>query len=90
MAAQVTPSLVRTVVPLVVGFLITQALRLGWHLDEATATDAVTAVLSAAYYALARLLETKLGPRWGWLLGYASAPLYGSSTPPVQPVPDAE
>jgi len=75
-------SLIRTLVPLIAGFLITQALRLGIHLDQATVTATVQTLVSAAYYALFRAAEHHLGRYWGWFLGLARPPAYqaGSGT----------
>ena len=69
-------SLVRTVVPLVAGFLITQLVRLGVTLDQATVTTFVGAAITAVYYALFRFAETHLGSGFGWFLGMARPPQY--------------
>ena len=69
-------SLVRTVVPIVAGWVVTQALRLGVHLDQASVASAVTAGLGALWYAGFRLLEHHVHPAWGWLLGWARPPQY--------------
>lgn len=74
------PSIVRTLAPLLAGWLAGLALRFGVHIDEATALGAVMPALSAAYYVLARLAEQHLAARWGWLLGWATAPTYGTTT----------
>ena len=50
-------SIVRTVVPLVVALILGQAARIGLNLDEGAVTSIVTAVIGAAYYGLARLIE---------------------------------
>jgi hypothetical protein len=69
-------SLIRTVVPIVVGFAITQAARLGVELDEATVASFVTMVVSSVYYAAARWLEQHASPQWGLLLGSRKQPSY--------------
>lgn len=51
------PSLVRTVVPLVVGVLLAQAAKVGLNLPEGAVEQVVTVVLGTAYFALARALE---------------------------------
>jgi hypothetical protein len=70
-------SYIRTGVPLLVGALIS------WGVLPASATDqaavAITAVVTAAYYGLVRLLETRW-PSFGWFLGKPKAPTY---TPPA-------
>lgn len=68
-------SILRTVVPLVVGFVVTQLARLGIEMDTALVASFVTAVISGVYYAVARWLEQKAS-KWGWLLGKAKAPTY--------------
>lgn len=69
-------SLVRTLAPIAAGWLITQALRLGVHLDGATIVSLLTAGFSAAYYAVFRWAELHISSRFGWLLGYATPPQY--------------
>jgi hypothetical protein len=77
-------SYMRTVVPLVAGYLLTLAVRAGFEINSATVTSAVTIALAAAYYALFRLLEW-IGERLrgsalqnlaGVLLGWARPPAY--------------
>lgn len=72
-------SFIRTVVPIIAGFVITMALRfLGVHLDEATVTGIVQALAAGAYYTVFRLAETHLSSGWGWFLGLARPPEYPS------------
>jgi len=74
------PSLLRTVVPLLVGWLA----ALGVQLDSASLTAGVTALVSAVYYTVLRLVETwacQLDKGWlkttaGILLGWADQPEY--------------
>lgn len=70
------PSVVRSLVPLVVSYFgawpVAQLLRL----DDDRVTSLVTVLLYGAYYVVVRLLETYVLPQAGWLLGYASAPVY--------------
>ena len=61
-------SIVRTVVPLVVALILGQAARIGLSLDEGAVTSIVTAVIGAAYYGLARLLEREFPAAGKWLL----------------------
>ena len=67
------PSIVRTLVPLIVSVLV------GWGLADTNLTDPVTAVLTilvtALYYIVVRLLEQHWS-KIGWLLGYPSQPVY--------------
>ncbi|UOR02050.1 hypothetical protein MUN77_01580 [Leucobacter allii] len=71
-------ALVRTVVPVIVGSLLSLAAQAGLHIDASTSellTLILVAVCTAAYYALIRALST----RWawvGWFLGYPTDPTY--------------
>lgn len=65
---------VRTIVPAIVGLVITLALRQGVDL-HGYAPELTTAVTSV-YYSAARLAEHYLSPKFGWLLGVAAAPKY--------------
>ena len=69
-------SVIRTIVPVIAGFIITQAVRLGVSLDTAAVTSIVTSVITAAYYGLFRTLEHYRGPLYGKFLGYSKAPQY--------------
>jgi hypothetical protein len=73
-------SVVRTVTPVVAGAILTGALELGVDLPDGVISTAVATVVTTVYYAGARFLEERVGPAWGWLLGYARAPKY---TPPA-------
>lgn len=98
--AQLPPSIVRTVVPYIVGAVAAQLARIGLHYDDATINVIVTVAVSSAYYAAVRYLET-LRPKFGWLLGLAKPPLYphaidvapvdvrpgGPALPPAPPAP---
>lgn len=80
-SAGIGASIVRTFVPILVGAIVTGFSRVGIDLGEdpetiVAITSAITLVVSTLYYALVRLLESKVGPAWGWLLGYANAPRY--------------
>lgn len=70
-------SIIRTVVPAVVGLIVTLALKAGIQLDDAAVTSVVTSVVTGVYYVAVRLLETKVAPSFGWLLGLAKTPEYG-------------
>ncbi|MFF7171077.1 hypothetical protein [Streptomyces pseudovenezuelae] len=77
-------SYMRTVVPLVAGYLLTLAVRAGFEIDSATVTSVVTVAIAFAYYALFRLLEwvgerlrgTTLQNLAGLFLGWARPPAY--------------
>lgn len=74
-------SLIRTVVPVIVGAVASWLLtKYAFHVDASVQTS-VTALLTAgvttAYYAGIRFLEAKFpkGP-WGYFLGHSSRPVY--------------
>jgi len=69
-------SIVRTVVPLVVGWLLAQPVIAQAGITEEQATTAVTVAVQAVYYLVARLFEHYVSPRFGWLLGLARRPSY--------------
>mgnify|MGYP000843957471 CR=1 FL=1 len=75
-------SLIRTVVPFVVGWLISLPVVAWLGLTQEQVTAAVTVVIGAIYYLLVRIIERRF-PSWGWLLGMATAPTYGQVNPPT-------
>ncbi|WDH77946.1 hypothetical protein PTQ19_10470 [Microbacterium esteraromaticum] len=76
-------SLVRTYVPWLAGIVIGWLVSLGVPLDPEVAPQ-ITAVLmlgaSALWYFLARIFETYVHPKLGWLIGLPKQPLYGAPT----------
>lgn len=74
-------SILRTVVPVIVGVLLGYAAKIGLDLPEGAVTEIVTAVAIAGYYALARLVE-QVWPALGRVL--LSAGLSGR-TPTYKP-----
>lgn len=75
MGGNAAPSIVRTVVPLLVGWLISLPVTAALGLDETTVTGLVTVALSALYYVAVRSLERRW-PGVGVLLGSARQPTY--------------
>jgi hypothetical protein len=72
-------SAVRTVVPLIVGAVISFFVTRGIALDaefESTLTIALTAAFTGVYYIGVRLFEVYVSPKFGWLLGLAKQPEY--------------
>ena len=70
-------SIVRTIVPLVVGGAL--SLWAGWGIQvdpefEGALSTLLFGGFTAAYYVAVRLLETYVAPKLGWLLGAAKAP----------------
>ena len=64
----IIPSLVRTIVPIVLGW----AAAVGLNLDDSAIALIVSQIL---WYAIPRLLE-QVDSRFGWLLGLAKPPTY--------------
>jgi hypothetical protein len=74
------PSVVRSVVPLIVGYLLAWPVAGVLGLQDDQVTSLVTVAVTFAYYLVVRVLETYALPQIGWLLGYASAPVYVAPT----------
>ena len=78
-------SVVRTIVPLVVGFFLQLAVTWNVTLDsefEGALVALLTLLLTAVYYVAVRLFETYVSPKIGWLLGYAESPdSYSKASP---------
>jgi len=73
-------SLIRTIVPLIVGQILTWAAAQG-IIDSTGQVSALlivilTTAFTTAYYTIARYLETFVSSKFGWLLGAAKAPNY--------------
>lgn len=74
--AVAAPSIVRTIVPIIVGYLAAALLRYGIGLDEAALaglTEFLGGLFAAVYYVLIRAVEQRW-PKIGVLLGWASTP----------------
>lgn len=74
-------SIVRTFTPLIVGAVIGWFVTAGITLDpefEGALTLVVSGAFALIYYVGARVLETYVAPRFGWLLGVARQPIYAS------------
>ena len=84
-------SLVRTFVPVVVGSVLAWFAAKGIPVDpdlETTLTVALTGMATFVYYAVVRFLETKVSPKFGWLLGNNSSPdSYSPGKPPLDAAP---
>lgn len=80
-------SLIRTIVPTIVGVAVAWAVKHGINIDEAEVNAWLIPLCISAYYTVARYLEIKV-PEFGWLLGMAKAPGYaGGVAPPAKPSP---
>lgn len=71
-------SIRRTVVPIIVGSLLSTFL--GGHVDPQALQSVIGGAISAVYYTVIRLLELKL-PELGVLLGARKQPIYVASEP---------
>lgn len=78
-------SVVRTLVPVIVGAVLSWAVSIGLTVDpefEPLLGAALTGLFTAIYYTAVRLLETYVTPKFGWLLGLAKTPVaYTASSP---------
>lgn len=70
-------SVVRTVTPFIVGWVVALAAKWGLDLDAATVTPIAASVIGVVYYAVVRKVEEK-HPEAGKLLGKAIAPNYSN------------
>ena len=84
-------SLVRTFVPVVVGSVLAWFAAKGIPVDpdlEITLTVALTGLATFVYYTVVRLLEVKVSPWWGNLLGTKNSPdSYSPGRPPLDAAP---
>lgn len=71
----IVTSVIRTVVPLIVGLVATFCAKWGFDIDNESLTAILTTVFSAVYYAVVRAIEEKK-PRAGRFLGVAKKPTY--------------
>jgi len=76
MVDKIFASVIRTVVPLLVGIAFAALAKVHLNIDNALLTDAITAGVTTAYYAGVRWLEVAVNHKWGWALGKAGAPQY--------------
>lgn len=78
-------SLIRTIVPLIVGSLVAWLATRDINVDQALILPAADAIITAVYYGVVRFLETKV-PAAGWLLGVPGAPSYAIAPSGIVPV----
>lgn len=71
-------SLIRTFIPALAGLLIAAAANVGIDIDNDALVSLLGSVIIGLYYAIARLLETRVSSAFGWLLGAPKAPTYDS------------
>jgi len=68
-------SIIRTIVPAVVAFLVAWAARAGLDIPVEEVTGVIEIVVLGVYYAGVRYLEEN-HPKAGWLLGLPAKPSY--------------
>lgn len=76
-ASALWASIVRTIVPVIVGSIVGWVVALGIVIDpqfEVLLGTLLTAGFTGLYYVAIRVLETYVTPRFGWLLGLAKTP----------------
>ena len=66
--SNLSKSVVRTIVPLAVGYVVALAAKLGFNVTSTQVTLYLAPVISAVYYIAVRALEQKV-PATGFLLG---------------------
>lgn len=69
-------SVIRTIVPLIVGSLVGWFVSKGVEVDRGALTAALDSLLGGLYYVVIRAVERRW-PKAGWLLGAPGAPTYG-------------
>jgi ABC-type sulfate transport system permease subunit len=69
-------SIIRTFIPAVVGAVVTLLTKIGANVDSAALEVGISTIITGLYYAGVRVLEVKVGPKFGWLLGAPKAPTY--------------
>ena len=74
-SASLLPSILRTGVPLLVGYFAALPLIHALGLTDDQLVGVFTVLISGVYWLAVRLME-KVAPQFGWLLGYASPPVY--------------
>lgn len=87
--AALLASIVRTVVPMLVGLIVAALTKLGVPAADGDVANLVNGFVSGlvalAYYLVARGLELFASSKFGWLLGYAKAPVYTPAAVAAQP-----
>ncbi len=87
MLSNLVTSVIRTVVPTIIGAVLAALAKQGLSIDQAEVSAWLVPVLISAYYTVVRALEIKY-PSIGWLLGVPKSPGYAAgSVPPAQPSP---
>lgn len=72
------PSTLRTAVPILYALLVKAGVVAWLGIDDALVNNVITGVVTVAFYIALRVLE-RYQSKIGWLLGYASQPVYVAS-----------
>lgn len=83
MNGSLSPSLVRTFVPFLVGFVGSFLARHGLNINDDALSAVLVLVIGYLYYVVARFLEVYGSAKWGYILGVAKAPGYSPGDAPV-------
>lgn len=73
--SDLSTSLVRTIVPIITGLILSGLLKVGIEVEPGVISVAVDAVVTGGWYAIIRTLEQKF-PNVGLLLGSRATPHY--------------
>jgi hypothetical protein len=76
MKGQILPGVLRTFVPLAVGYLLNLAVVQTLGLTESQLTTALTVVMAGAYWLAVRMFEVYASPKFSRLLGAKATPIY--------------
>lgn len=68
-------AIIRTVVPMIVGAIVTYLASVNIEIDAAALEAVLFPIVSGVYYIVARLLAEAV-PALGWLLGHPAKPEY--------------
>lgn len=71
-------SVLRTLTPIVVGWALALAAKVGLHLSPDLLTSLLSPVIASLYYVAVRVVEQRV-PAAGWLLGKPTVPTHGSA-----------
>ena len=78
-------SVVRTITPIVVGYIVALLIKAGIHVTSMQVMTVLGPVSSAAYYLVVRAIEQKF-PKAGMLLGHPATPKYTLEKTVVQAI----
>lgn len=83
MTGSLSPSLIRTLVPFLVGIVGSWLARHGLGINDDALSAVLVGVIGYLWYVVARFGEVYSSSKWGYILGLAKAPGYSPSKPPA-------